>query len=73
MHMTNVTKSKGKAAKRDWSKKGKKEQICVSYTPEILAGIRQLSEATRVPMAVYFEEALEDLLKKYATTLRKGG
>ena len=60
---TNVSKSRGKAAK--------KEQICVSYTPELLAGIRQLSETTRVPMAVYFEEALEDLLKKYAAALRK--
>jgi hypothetical protein len=35
--------------------------------------LKRLSEVTRVPQSVYLREALDDLLKKYATTLRKGG
>jgi hypothetical protein len=30
-----------------------------------------LSEATRVPQAVYLREALDDLLKKYSATIKK--
>jgi hypothetical protein len=29
------------------------------------------SETTRVPQSVYLREALDDLLKKYASTLRR--
>lgn len=39
--------------------------------PESIARLRRLSEATRVPQALYLREALDDLLKKYAGTLRK--
>jgi hypothetical protein len=33
--------------------------------------LKRLSDTTRVPPAVYLREALEDLLRKYASTLRK--
>jgi Ribbon-helix-helix domain len=69
--MTTVTKSKGKSAKRNWAKKGLKVQVCVSYRPELLADLRRLHASTRVPMAVYFEEALADLLVKHAAVLKK--
>jgi Ribbon-helix-helix domain len=47
-------------------------QVCVSLPPEQVERVKQLSSATRVPMAAYFREALEDLLRKYASVLRKG-
>jgi hypothetical protein len=63
-------KAKGKTST---SIKGKQEQICVSLPPEMVASLRQLSESTRVPMAAYLREALEDLLNKepYPGILRK--
>ena len=33
--------------------------------------LQRLTEATRVPQAVYLREALDDLLGKYAAILRK--
>lgn len=41
------------------------------YTPEAVAQLQRLSDTTRVPQAAYLREALEELLKKYAGTLRK--
>jgi hypothetical protein len=41
------------------------------YSPEAVKQLRALSEVTRVPQAAYLREALDDLLKKYAATLRK--
>jgi Ribbon-helix-helix domain len=35
--------------------------------------LKRLCAATRVSQAAYLREALEDLLKKYAATLRKAG
>jgi len=39
--------------------------------PAQIEQLKRLSETTRVPQAVYLREALDDLLKKYAATLRK--
>jgi hypothetical protein len=54
------------------SQKGRQLQVCVSLPPEQVEQVKQLSAATRVPMAAYFREALEDLLRKYAAQLRRG-
>jgi len=51
--------------------KGKQAQVSSYYDPAQIEQLRRLSEITRVPQAVYMREALEDLLKKYAATLRK--
>jgi hypothetical protein len=51
--------------------KGKQVQVMGYYAPDTARRLRQLSEATRVPQAAYLREALDDLLKKYAATLRR--
>ena len=51
--------------------KGKQKQVMGYYAPETVKQLRRLSEVTRVPQAAYLREALEDLLRKYAATLRK--
>lgn len=51
--------------------KGKQLQVMGYYSPEAAEQLRRLSKATRIPQAAYLREALEDLLKKYAGTLRK--
>jgi predicted DNA-binding protein len=51
--------------------KGNQVQITSYYEPETADQLKALSRATRVPQAVYLREALDDLLKKYAATLRK--
>lgn len=53
--------------------KGKQVQVMGYYSPEVAKRLRQLSAATRIPQAAYLREALDDLLKKYAATLRKAG
>lgn len=53
------------------AKHGSRVKLMGYYTPETVAQLQKLSEATRVPQAVYLREALEDLLKKYAGMLRK--
>jgi Ribbon-helix-helix domain len=53
------------------SKHGNREKLMGYYSPEAVAQLKRLSEITRVPQAVYMREALDDLLKKYAATLRK--
>lgn len=64
-YMSSVTKSRKKPTENR-SIKGKKLQVCVAYPPELIARLKSLSASTRVPMAVYYQEALEDLLKKHA-------
>lgn len=54
------------------SQKGNQLQVCVSLPPEQVEQVKQLSALTRVPMAAYFREALEDLLRKYGAVLRRG-
>jgi predicted DNA-binding protein len=51
--------------------KGNQAQITSYYDPDAVQRLKALSEATRVPQSVYLREALDDLLKKYAGTLRK--
>ena len=46
-------------------KKGHQIQICSSYPPELAEELDKLIERTRVPLATYMREAVEDLLKKY--------
>jgi predicted DNA-binding protein len=51
--------------------KGKQVQLAGYFDPEAVKQLRRLSEATRVPQSAYLREALEDLLRKYASALRK--
>ena len=51
--------------------KGKQVQICSSYPPDLADQLQKLIDKTRVPLAVYMREAVEDLLKKHAATLRR--
>lgn len=51
--------------------KGKQVQMVGYYSADTVKQLRTLSELTRVPQAAYLREALDDLLKKYAGTLRK--
>ena len=53
------------------TKVGKQIRIVSYYTPEAIEQLKRLRGATRVNQAVYLREALDDLLKKYAETLRK--
>lgn len=54
-------------------KVGKQIRVISYYQPEAFEQLKRLAETTRVTQAVYLREALDDLLKKYASTLRKGG
>jgi hypothetical protein len=51
--------------------KGTQAQITSYYDIGAVRQLKRLSETTRVPMAAYLREAVDDLLKKYAATLRK--
>jgi predicted DNA-binding protein len=51
--------------------KGNQAQITSYYDPDAVQRLKALSERTRVPQSVYLREALDDLLKKYASALRK--
>jgi hypothetical protein len=52
-------------------KVGKQIRVISYYSPESFEQLKRLCAATRVTQAVYLREALDDLLKKYAATLRK--
>jgi predicted DNA-binding protein len=51
--------------------KGTQVQITSYFEPDAVRRLKALSATTRVPQAVYLREALDDLLKKYAMTLKK--
>jgi len=53
------------------AKHGSQQKLMGYYSPETIAQLKRLSDITRVPQAAYLREALDDLLKKYAATLRK--
>jgi hypothetical protein len=53
--------------------KGNQVQMVGYYAPDAVKELKRLSTSTRVPQAAYLREALDDLLKKYAATLRKAG
>lgn len=50
--------------------KGSQAVVTSYYDPEAVRRLKALSAATRVPQSVYLREALDDLLKKYASTKR---
>jgi hypothetical protein len=51
--------------------KGNRVHADLYLDPEKHEQLRRLSELTRIPQAAYLREAVDDLLKKYAATLRK--
>jgi predicted DNA-binding protein len=69
--MAKVTASKGRPTGGNKSVKGRKLQVCVAYPPGLIEQLKALSKDTRVPMAAYYQEALEDLLRKHAAVLRR--
>ena len=54
------------------AKYGNQVKLASYYPPEMVERLKQLSDKTRIPQAAYLREALEDLLKKHAGTMRKG-
>ena len=52
-------------------KVGKQVKVVSYYTPDAIERLNRLAASTRIAKAVYLREALDDLLKKYAGTLRK--
>lgn len=50
--------------------KGRQVQVSLYLPPELAEKLKQLSDKTRVAQAAYFREAIEDLIEKYASTLR---
>lgn len=52
-------------------KVGKQIRIVSYYTPEAVEKLDRLSAVTRITKAALLREALDDLLRKYAGTLRK--
>lgn len=52
-------------------KRGKLIQVSTYLSPELWEQLKTLAERTRVSQAAYFREAVEDLLKKYASELRE--
>jgi predicted DNA-binding protein len=53
------------------AKYGNQLKLASYYPPELVAQLKRLSGATRIPQAAYLREALEDLLKKHAAAVRK--
>jgi predicted DNA-binding protein len=53
------------------AKYGNQLKLASYYPPELVAQLKRLSDATRIPQAAYLREALEDLLKKHGGPLRK--
>jgi predicted DNA-binding protein len=47
------------------SQKGRQAQTSIYLPVEMLERLQQLSKHSRIPMASYLREAVEDLLKKY--------
>jgi predicted DNA-binding protein len=52
--------------------KGNRVLTSLYLDPPAHQALKQLSEATRVPVAVYLREAIEDLLKKYGKKAPRG-
>jgi predicted DNA-binding protein len=52
--------------------KGKRVLMSLYLDPPVLAELKKLSEQTRIPVAAYLREAVDDLLKKYSTGSRAG-
>ena len=52
--------------------KGKRVLTSLYLDPPVHKALKQLSETTRVPTAVYLREAVADLLKKYGVKAPAG-
>jgi hypothetical protein len=53
------------------AKYGNQLKLASYYPPNMVEQLKKLSDVTRIPQAEFLREALDDLLKKYAATLRK--
>ena len=51
--------------------RGRRKMFPVYLDPPQKASLKRLSEVTRVPMATYLREAVDDLLTKYAKELKR--
>ena len=49
----------------------KRERFTTFLNKRQIDGLKNLSATTRVPMAIYVREAIDDLLAKYEKELRK--
>ena len=49
----------------------RREKLALYLDTGQIESLRKLSEITRVPVSVYIREAIDDLLKKYAKTLKR--
>ncbi len=52
------------------AKRGKLVQVGTYLSPDMAVRLKRLSGLTRVSQAAYFREAIEDLLRKYESTVR---
>ncbi len=52
------------------SQKGRQAQTSIYLPVETLEKLKSLSKRTRIPMAAYLREAVDDLLRKYENRLR---
>lgn len=52
--------------------KGRRVLSSLYLDPPVHKALKQLSETSRVPVAVYLREAIADLLSKYGVKTRKG-
>jgi len=48
-----------------------KERITTSIDPDLLCQVRHLASKQRCPLNKLFEEAIQDLLKKYEKKVKK--
>jgi predicted DNA-binding protein len=56
------------------SQKGRQAQTSIYLPVETLKRLQDLSKRTRIPMAAYLREAVDDLLEKHdASRPRRGG
>jgi predicted DNA-binding protein len=53
--------------------KGKRILASLYIDPPVHRDLKRLSKATDIPVAVYLREAVDDLLRKHATQLRRAG
>jgi predicted DNA-binding protein len=54
------------------SQKGRQAQTSLYLPVETLERLQQLAKRSRIPMAAYLREAVEDLLKKYEEPKKRG-
>ena len=53
------------------TQKGHQAQVSLYLSPEMLKEFKALAARTRIPQAVLFREAVEDLLRKYEEPKKK--